>query len=189
MRDLRQDARRNRERIIAAARELFAEHDLDVATSEIARRAGVGAATIYRRFPTRDALVAAVFTNRVNECVSSILDASRDPDAWRGFCAAIEALCTVDADGRGLTRSFLAAVPGGASEFDGQRRVAEAAFADLVKRAKDAGELRPDFGREDLALVLAANAGLVQGDVAARRAASKKLAGYLLAGFRAASAS
>lgn len=168
-----------------AARELFAEEGLEVATSDIARRAGVSAATIYRRFPTRDALVTAIFTERVDECVSSILEASRDPDPWQGFSAAIEALCTVDADGRGLTRAFLAAVPGGASIFDGQRRVAEEAFAGLVRRAKDIGALRADFGRDDLSLVLAANAGLMHGDVAARRAASKKLAGYLLAGFRA----
>ena len=182
--ELRRDARRNRERILAAARKLFAEQDLDVVTSDIARRAGIGAATVYRRFPTRDSLVAAVFTERVDECVSSILEASRDPDPWRGFSAAITALCTVDADGRGLTRAFLAAVPGGAAEFDGQRRVAEEAFADMVRRAKNAGTLRADFGRDDLSLVLAANAGLVHGGVAARRAASEKLAGYLLAGFR-----
>ncbi|MGW8564902.1 TetR/AcrR family transcriptional regulator [Isoptericola sp. NPDC055881] len=184
MGDLRRDAQLNRERILAAARVLFAERDLQVPTSEIAQRAGVGAATIYRRFPTRDALVAAVFTTRVDECVSRILEASRDPDPWRGFSAAIQALCTVDADGRDLTRDFLSAVPGGASEFDDQRRVAEQAFADLVRRAKEAGALRAEFGRDDLTLVLAANAGLVQGDVAARRAASKKLADYLVAGFR-----
>lgn len=183
--ELRRDARHNRERILSAARELFAERDLNVATSEIARRASVGAATIYRRFPTREALVAAVFTERVDECVQSVLEASLDPDPWRGFGTAIESLCTVDADARGLTRVFLAAVPGGAAEFADQRRVAEEAFGGLICRAKDAGALRVDFGRDDISLVLAANAGLTRGTVAERRSASKKLAGYLLAGFRA----
>lgn len=164
---------------------MFVERGLEVPATDIARRARLGTATLYRHFPTRADLVAAVFTDRIESCVSCILQASLDPDPWRGFAAAVEGLCTIDADCRGLTSAFLSTVPGGASGFDRQRRRAEEAFADLVRRAKGCGQLRADFSPEDLSLLLMANAGLVRGDVAARRAASHRLAGHLLIAFRA----
>src|SRR4051812_27126806 len=62
-RKLRRDAERNRKLLLDAAREVFAEHGLDASLDEIARRAGVGNATLYRRFPTRESLYAAVFAD------------------------------------------------------------------------------------------------------------------------------
>lgn len=181
---LRSDARENRRRILRAARETFAERGLDVPLSEVVRRSGVGAATLYRRFPTREALIVEVFTEQVTACVTALLDATDDPDPWRGFCTAIQTLCTLDAGSRGFARAFLTAFPGRV-DFQRERQQAEHAFADLVQRAKDAGELRQDFGRDDLTLLLMANGGLTHHDSAARLAASHKLAGYLLRAFRA----
>ncbi len=115
--------------------------------------------------------------------MDAVLDAARDPDPWRGFCTATEALCTMDVDSRGFARAFLSAFPQ-RLDFGDQRRRAETAFADLVQRAKEAGELRPEFGWDDLNLLLMANGGLTHPDLEARLAASRKLAHYLLRAFR-----
>lgn len=125
-----------------------------------------------------------MFTDKVLAYVATILDASRDPDPWRGFSTAIEQLCTMDADSRGFTQEFLTAFPGRV-DFDDERMEAEQAFAGLVRRAKGAGKLRADFSRDDLTLVLMANGGLTYEDPEARLTASQKLAGYLLKAFRA----
>src|SRR5215212_2780874 len=89
-RGLRADAERNRERVLAAAREAFAEQGLDASTNEIARRAGVGIATLLRRFPSRDELVGAVFADRMSAYTAASADALTDPDPWHGFCGFIE---------------------------------------------------------------------------------------------------
>src|SRR6195952_4312092 len=90
IRGLRSDAERNRERVIGAARGVFAEQGLDASTNEIARRAGVGVATLFRRFPTRDDLIAATFADKMHAYAHAIDTALADPDPWQGFCGYIE---------------------------------------------------------------------------------------------------
>src|ERR1700712_1315559 len=87
VRGLRVDAERNREKVVEAARAVFAEQGLDASTNEIARRAGVGVATLCRRFPTRDELVAAAFAEKMTAYREAIDQALGDPDSWHGFCA------------------------------------------------------------------------------------------------------
>src|SRR5215217_2227659 len=99
---LRADAKRNRERVLSAAREVFAEQGLDASTNEIARRARVGIATLFRRFPTRDDLVAAAFEDKMSAYAAAIDDALADPDPWQGFCSYIERVCRMQADDRGF---------------------------------------------------------------------------------------
>jgi AcrR family transcriptional regulator len=77
---LRADAARNRERIIAAAAAVFAERGLEAATAEIAHRAGVGEATLFRRFPTKDDLIDAIIETRMEEVVALADAAASDPD-------------------------------------------------------------------------------------------------------------
>src|ERR1044072_205262 len=81
---LRADALRNRRRILEAARVVFAEHGIDAPMATVARRAGVGVATLYRRFPTRDALVRAAFGHQMDTCGRALTEALADPDPWRG---------------------------------------------------------------------------------------------------------
>ena len=182
-RPLRSDAAGNRVRILDSARLVFAEQGLDAPLSEVVRRSGLGAATVYRRFPTREHLIVEVFTGRVRACVATVLDAAHDPDPWRGFSTVVETLCTMDADSRGLARAFLAAYPGRV-DFGRERAQAERAFADLVQRAKTAGRLRPDFDRTDLDLLLVANDGIRHKDPAVRLTASHRLATLMLHAFR-----
>src|SRR5437763_15723704 len=84
-RPLRADAERNRERILAAAREAFAEDGLDVGLHEIAKRAGVGVGTVYRRFPEKEQLIEALFHDRIEEVVGIAERGLAFDDAWTGL--------------------------------------------------------------------------------------------------------
>ncbi|WP_433269049.1 TetR/AcrR family transcriptional regulator [Actinosynnema sp. CS-041913] len=181
---LRADARHNRDRIIEVARELFAERGLDVPMTAIARRAGVGVATLYRRFPTKGSLVTEVFAEQFATCVSVVDDALADPDPWRGFRTVIERVCAMQAVDRGFTTAFTAAFPD-ALDIDRERVRALHGFAELTRRAKEAGRLRADFALDDLTLLLMANGGIVADSAEAAVAASRRLVAYLLTAFRA----
>src|SRR3954466_8573031 len=98
---LRADAARNREAIVEAARAVFAEQGLDAPLDEIARRAGTGNATLYRRFPTREDLVAAVFAERMVEQLSAVEAGLANPDAWGGFASYVIAVGAMQARDRG----------------------------------------------------------------------------------------
>lgn len=82
--NLRSDAQDNRDRILAVAREAFAAEGLDVPMRALARRAGVGPATLYRRFPTKEALVVEVFAEQMAACTAAVDAGLADPDPWRG---------------------------------------------------------------------------------------------------------
>ncbi|MEU8707616.1 helix-turn-helix domain-containing protein [Streptomyces sp. NPDC048565] len=182
---LRADARENRDRILRAAREAFSQQGIDVPMAAIARRAGVGVATLYRRFPTRDALVTEAFAEELTHCVSVLDEGLADPDPWRGFCTVLERVCLMQAVDRGFTQAFLTDFPD-QLDFAGERARAEESLALLVRRAKDAGGLRQDFEPSDITLLLLANCGVATGAGEEEAAvASRRLAAYLLQAFRA----
>ncbi|CCH34004.1 helix-turn-helix domain-containing protein [Actinosynnema sp. NPDC047251] len=179
---LRSDARHNRERILRVAATLFAERGLDVPMAAIARHAGVGVATLYRRFPTKDSLVTEVFTEQFATCARVLEVALADPDPWRGFRTVVVEICAMQVADRGFGTAFLAALP---DAVDVERERALADLAGLIARAQAAGALRADFVPADLLLVLAANNGLVTGSAETTRVASRRLVAYLLNSFRA----
>jgi AcrR family transcriptional regulator len=179
---MRADARENRARVLAVARELFAERGLDVPMAAIARRAGVGVATLYRRFPTKESLVLEAFTEQFAVCQAVIEEALTDPDPWRGFRTVLEKVCLLQATDRGFTAAFVASFPDMHSEV---RERTWHGFTALVQRAKDSGQLRADFSPHDLTLVLLANSGLAGVPVEVAVAASQRLVAYLLEAFRA----
>lgn len=181
---LRADARHNRDRILEAAHEAFAAHGLGVPMARIARRAGVGPATLYRRFPTKEALVSEVFAGQLADCAGVVDEALADPDPWRGFRTVIERVCAMQAVDRGFSTAFLAVFPD-AFAVDEERDRAERGFAALVRRAQRAGRLRADFVPEDLVLLLMANSGVTACAGEAAPDASRRLVGYLLRALRA----
>ena len=181
---LRADARHNRDRIVAAARELFAAHGLDVTQAAVARRAGVGVATLYRRFPTREALVEEVFAAEFADCAAAVDRAAADPDPWRGLRTAVEHVCALQAVDRGFGAAFLAALPETDAVARERDRVIEV-LDSLVERAQAAGRLRPDVTLDDLALVVMANSGVVAATPEEAVVASRRLVGLLLSGLRA----
>ncbi|MFF5895484.1 TetR/AcrR family transcriptional regulator [Streptomyces argenteolus] len=181
---LRSDARENRERILAAAREAYALQGIDVPMAAIARRAKVGVATLYRRFPTRAALVSEAFSEQLTHCVAALDEGLDDPDPWRGFCSVVEKVCMMQAAERGFTEAFLSQFPDHAGYAE-ERRRAEEGLALLIRRAKDCGRLRRDFDVQDFTLLILANCGATTGAGEDAPAASRRLVGYLLQSFRA----
>ena len=180
----RADARRNRERVLAAARAIFAEHGIDAPMATVARRAGVGVATLYRHFPTRDALVRGAYQRQMETCARALTDALDEPDPWQGFQRLVETICDLQREERGFPAAFLGAFPQSTAEQAQAREQAERAFTALVRRAQAAGQLRADFHPSDLAVVLLAHCGLVTA-LPDDRAASRRLVAYLLQSFRA----
>ncbi|MFF7243555.1 TetR/AcrR family transcriptional regulator [Embleya sp. NPDC008237] len=175
----RADARNNRARLLRAAREAYALDGADVPSSTIARRAGVGAATLYRHFPTRGSLIAAAFSEQLAQCLATVDEALRDDDPWRGLRTALTKVCMMQAEDRGFSAAFLAEYPD-APDVRRERARAEAGLARLVQRAKDAGQLRQDFDTSDVTLLLLANNGVLGDSPAASVAASRRLLAYFL---------
>lgn len=184
---LRADAERNRERILCAARAAFAEQGLHVSTNEIARRAGVGVATLFRRFPTRDDLVAATFADKMADYRAAIEDALADPDPWHGFCGYIERICQMQADDRAFA-DFLTMTFPTAKELQDDRNCSSERLAELLERAKATGRLRPDFVHQDVPLILMANAGVITATTDAAPDAWRRIVAYLLQSFTTAAA-
>jgi AcrR family transcriptional regulator len=181
---LRSDARDNRDLILEAARAAIAADGLNVPMREIARRAGVAQATVYRRFPTKKALVTEAFKGQMGACHGIVDEGLADPDPWRGFCRVIEKICELHARNRAFTAAFMSAFPN-AVDFAADREYALRATAELARRAKDGGHLRPDFVLDDLILMLMANSGIRATSPAARVAASLRFAALAIQSFQA----
>ncbi|MFD5628498.1 TetR/AcrR family transcriptional regulator [Streptomyces sp. NPDC127072] len=181
---LRSDALDNRERILDAARALFSADGLDVPMREIARRAGVGPATLYRRFPTKQTLVTEAFADQVHACRVIVDEACADPDPWRGFCLVVEKVCELHARDRGFTEAFLSTFPG-VADVAANREYTVRAVAELAQRAKETGRLRPDFVLDDLILILMANRGIHTASTTTQVAASRRFAGLVIQAFEA----
>ncbi|MBT3150111.1 TetR/AcrR family transcriptional regulator [Streptomyces sp. CHD11] len=181
---VRADARRNRERVLAAARAVFAEHGIDAPMATVARRAGVGVATLYRHFPTRDALVRGAFRQQMETCSRALTDALAAPDPWQGLQHLVETVCELQREEGGFPAAFLAASPESGAEHARSREQAERDIMTLVRRAQATGALRADFHPSDLAVILLAHCGLVAA-LPDDPAASRRLVAYLLQSFRA----
>jgi AcrR family transcriptional regulator len=139
----------------------------------------VGAATLYRHFPTRDSLIAAAFSEQLGQCIGAVDEALKDDDPWRGLRTALTEVCRMQAEDRGFSAAFLAAFPD-APDVRRERTRAESGLARLVQRAKDTGQLRKDFDTSDITLLLLANNGVLRDSPAASMAASRRLLAYFL---------
>ncbi|GGL05597.1 TetR/AcrR family transcriptional regulator [Mangrovihabitans endophyticus] len=158
---LRADAERNRAALLTAAREVFGEQGLDASLDEIARRAGVGNATLYRRFPTRKDLIAAVFADQKAKHLELAEHALQEPDPWTGFLRYVTRLCELQATNRGLSELL-----GGVEGIDDERltqlrTTSQRRATEVILRAQRAGRLRVDFTLGDLGLLMMANAGVL----------------------------
>ncbi|MCI2423399.1 TetR/AcrR family transcriptional regulator [Saccharopolyspora sp. K220] len=157
---LRADAERNRDRILAAARCLYAREGLGVSMAAVAREAGVGKATLSRRFPTREELITAVFADRMDAYVQAVTEALADPDPWHGFTGYIEAICAMQAADRGFADVLTMTFPA-AKALEESRAAAYRGLLELIDRAQATGHLHDDFTHQDIVILLVANAGVV----------------------------
>lgn len=181
---LRSDARDNRERILAVARMAFATDGLGVPIREIARRAQVGVATVYRRFPTKEALFTEAFAGQLATCSAVVEDGLAAADPWRGFCLVIEKLMEVHALDRGFSRAYTSQLPEAAG-FTADHDRTLGLLVELVRRAREQGDLRADFVLEDIVLALMANEGIRAESPGTRVAASRRFAALMIQSFRA----
>ena len=181
---MRSDAERNRSRIVAAAHEVFAEHGLDAPMAEVARQAGVGIATLFRRFPSREDLIAATFAERMAAYADAIDTALVDGDPWHGFCTYLERICGMQAADRGFTHVLTMSFPT-AKALEADRDRAYHGLVELISRAKASGQLRDDFVPEDVVLLLMANAGVITAAGAAAPSAWRRVVGYMIQAFSA----
>ncbi|MEU5140004.1 helix-turn-helix domain-containing protein [Streptomyces sp. NPDC021139] len=182
--DLRADARRNRARVLDAAREVFSAQGVDAPMSAVARRAGVGVATLYRRFPTRSALVTAAFEDQLAVCATAFEEALADPDPGHGLYTLLEKVCATLVTDRGFETVFMAGFPE-ALDYDRERAIAEDRLSLLVQRARDAGQLREDFDPSDIPLLLLAVSGLATQPPETALPAARRLLTYLFQSFQA----
>lgn len=158
-RPLRADAERNRRRILAAAAEVFARRGLDAGLDEIARHAGVGTGTVYRRFPDKAMLIEALFESRLDDLLEVAETALEMPDAWAGLVHFLEGSIEMQLADRGLKQLlFGEGCPGAnrglpGSKFAGKMESLIPVIAALVERAQVQGTLRADVTLTDLAVM------------------------------------
>ncbi|MFC9746239.1 TetR/AcrR family transcriptional regulator [Streptomyces niveus] len=149
-RPMRADARRNYERVLREARAAFAEHGTDASLEDVARRAGVGIGTLYRHFPTRQALMSAVF----QEALADLLDRSRELAGSDRPCHALvawlRALITHAGEYRGLSRALMSASYDASSGLTQCSTKLRTAGELLLVRAQMSGDVRADTSIDDL---------------------------------------
>jgi AcrR family transcriptional regulator len=149
----RADARRNYERILTVARTAFAEGGATTSLEEIARRAGVGIGTLYRHFPSRQALLETLYVNEVHEVCRSASQRERDP--WKALSGWCEGLIGYLTTKRALAHELLNYLDEDAALFQECRRTVFAAGEPLLKRAQDVGVVRADVAFADVLHMLA----------------------------------
>jgi AcrR family transcriptional regulator len=149
---LRADAQRNLERVLDAAAELFAERGCDVSVDEIARRAGVGHATVFRRFPSKDALISAVVSKQIGELAAFVENALTEEDAGEAFRSFVWYAGEMHAHDRGLHEGFSRC--GGVSDVAEAKAELTIRIDQLIQRAQAAGAVRKDVSADDVSALV-----------------------------------
>jgi AcrR family transcriptional regulator len=178
-RPMRADARRNYERLLVAARTAFTKHGADASLDDIARRAGVGPGTLYRHFPTRQALLEAVYRDGVEEMCSRAYELLDTMPPGEALAAWLRAMADYVATKRGLAMELVASLGEDGSElFASCKQAMVAAGTALLDAAKEAGAVRPETDLKDvLKLVHAIGAATEQAPEDADRLLSLVLDG------------
>jgi AcrR family transcriptional regulator len=154
----RADARRNYEKVLAAAREAFAEGGESTALEEIARRAGVGIGTLYRHFPNRQALLEALYVGEVEEVCRSAAELD-GADPWEALTGWFERFIAYIGTKQALAAELLNYLDQDASLFQVCRTSLFEAGQPLLERAQEAGVVRPDV---DIAEVIQMVVGIAK---------------------------
>jgi AcrR family transcriptional regulator len=153
-RPLRADARRNRERVLTAAREVFAEHGREAQMDDVARRAEVGVGTVYRHFPTKEALIDALVAEAFERLVAVAKEqAQRNDDPWDALVTTLWAGAEIMAGDRAVS-AILSEVYGPVNvDLDLQLQMTETTTL-LIDRAREAGVLREDVILDDIPMLM-----------------------------------
>ena len=163
---------------------MFAERGLSVPLEEIAGRAGVGVATLYRRFPTRADLAAAAFEHNISRYTEAVDRAVASEHAWDGLQALILELCELQAGDAGLRDLLTTAFPASSAVEQRTNETVDKVKA-LMARAQAEGVLRSDVVVADVVVLLLANAGVLRATSAAAPDAWRRFAALMVDAFRA----
>lgn len=144
----RKDVARNRQQLLEAGRQVFAERGLDATLDDIARAAGVGAGTAYRHFGSRQGIINAIFSDVAHSFIGDAEHALAIDDPWEGFVTFVERLAERQAADRGLYQAFIGRPSGCVSGEDWQEL--SSSITAVVERAKDAGAVRDDIELSDV---------------------------------------
>ena len=151
-RPLRRDAERNRQRILAAAAEVFTSRGLQATLDDVAHQAGVGVGTVYRRFPDKESLVEALFEQRTQSLVTLAEQALEAPDSWIGLVTMLERAAALLARDRGL-REILLFATYGHDRVELARSRMKPVVTKVVERAQRDGKLRADLQPTDIPFI------------------------------------
>lgn len=151
-RPLRRDAERNRQRILRAAGEVFTQRGLDATLDDVARQAGVGVGTVYRRFPDKETLIGELFQDRIDAIVAVAEEACAAPDPWQALVSFLEYATATMAGDLGLRQLMMFATHG-RDRVCYAREKMRPVVGKLVERAQAAGALRDDFSGTDLPII------------------------------------
>jgi AcrR family transcriptional regulator len=180
---LRADARRNRDAILAAAKKLFADQGLDAQMPDIAKAAKVGVGTVYRHFPTKDDLIAALAVERFERLADKAREGIEADDAWEGVCEFIRFAANLQADVRGLCE-----VMGSRPEVMNASALAvglDKLTDTMVKRAQRSGELRKDLDWQDIPMIACSMGSVTQATMGPGEGRWPRLVELIIDGLRA----
>lgn len=152
-RPLRADAARNRAKILQTASRMFAEQGLAVTMDDIAREAGLGTGTVYRRFADREALVEALFEDKIRATIALAEECAQDTDPWQAFTRLIVGTCSDMASDKGL-RQLMLSDDVGYERMSRERNRLVPIVRLIIERAQQSGDLRADVRAEDVPMVL-----------------------------------
>jgi AcrR family transcriptional regulator len=178
---VRADAERNRSAVLAAAEAVYAEQGVEVSLNEIARRAGIGNATLYRHFPSREALLSEVYAGQLERYCAIAETAAHADDPVTALRDCVTATCALQATNRGLA-DLLASLRPLSPHVEELRARHYRAIATLFRRAVRSGKVRVDASPADLAVLLIANAGLIHRTADHAPRSSPRLVALWLAG-------
>lgn len=153
VKQLRADARRNRERILEAAKDVFGEQGADAQMDDVARRAGVGVGTVYRHFPNKDVLMGELVTEKFRTFTEQGREALEEKDAWKGLCGLLER--TAEHMSENVALQDALRTTSAAFEYAEPARLELNAVLDrLVKRAQREGKLRKDLKTDEIGMLM-----------------------------------
>lgn len=184
VRPLRRDAARNRQRILAAAAEVFTDRGLDATLDEVARAAGVGVGTVYRRFPDKESLISALFRDRIDALVTVAEQACAATDPWRSLVGYLDFVVATLAGDLGLRQLMMF----GTYERDqvcyARDRILPVVTR-LVERAQASGDLRQDFRATDVKMIVFMFASIAEYAAAAAPEVWRRYLAMFVDGLRA----
>jgi AcrR family transcriptional regulator len=183
-RPLRRDAQERRGNLIAAAQREFAAHGVDASLEKIARDAGVAIGTLYRHFPTRLDLLMAAFRPRLQEFLDGAAKALEMDDPWDGFVCYLENLFAVQAGDRGFNDFLSRRFPGNA-ETERIHDVMCQQIEDVLTRAQEAGDARPDITQADIVNLIWSNGRIIDATSAKAPTAWRRQLYLMLDAYRA----